>query len=103
MMERVSGQFPGLYDFLKHPPPGAYAFYVPCIPVFAGEEDKMMIRVVYTTGNYDMVKDIFLDKLISSGKVSKFYRSNRWAVVGRDPVRGMGGSAKGTGRRMFDH
>ena len=63
----------------------------------------MIIRVIYTDGTYDLVKDLLLDQLIYSGRVSKFYRSGKWAVIGRDRVRGMGGSDSGHRRRRYDH
>jgi len=63
----------------------------------------MIIRVMYKSGNYDLVKDILLDQLINSNKVLKFYRSGQWAIIGRDPVRGMGGSMSGYRRRKYDH
>ncbi len=49
-----------------------------------------------------MVKDSILDKLIVSGKIKSFYRSNRWAVIGRDPIRGDGGRYEGPERRRGD-
>ncbi|HEY9247441.1 MAG TPA: hypothetical protein VLD55_01985 [Candidatus Sulfobium mesophilum] len=63
----------------------------------------MIIRVIYTDGNYDLVKDLLLDQLIYSGRISKFYRSGKWAVIGRDRVRGMGGVDSGVRRRRYDH
>ena len=63
----------------------------------------MHIRVMYNDGEYGMIKDILLDKLIKSGKIIKFYRSGGWAVIGRDPVRGMGGREGGYRRRIYDH
>ncbi len=62
----------------------------------------MLIRVMYKDNTYDMVKDIILDDLVQSDKILKFYRSGHWAVVGSDPVRGMGGSGKGYRRRKYD-
>ncbi len=63
----------------------------------------MFIRIMYKNGNYDLVKDIILDQLISTSKVLKFYRSGRWATVGKDPVRGMGENDDGHRRRRYDH
>ncbi len=63
----------------------------------------MLIRVMYRDGTYDLVKDIVLDKLVQSEMILKFYRSGRWAVVGRDPVRGMGGSGTGYRRRRYEN
>ena len=55
----------------------------------------MLIRVMYMDNTYDMVKDIVLNDLVQSEKILKFYRAGHWAVIGSDPIRGMGG--KGTG------
>ncbi len=63
----------------------------------------MLIRVMYRDGSYDIVKDNILEKLIHSEKILKFYRSGQWALVGRDPVRGMGGSGTGYRRRKYDN
>ncbi len=63
----------------------------------------MFIRIMYTNGNYDLVKDIILDQLINSSRIRKFYRAGRWAIIGKDPVRGMGESDDGHRRRRYDH
>jgi hypothetical protein len=63
----------------------------------------MLIRVMYRDGTYDIVKDIVLDKLIQTEKILKFYRSGHWATMGREPVRGMGGSGTGYRRRSYDN
>ncbi len=62
----------------------------------------MFVRVMYNDGEYGLVKDILLDRLIRSGKVIRFYRSGQWAIIGRDPVRGTGGSGGGYKRRKYD-
>lgn len=46
-----------------------------------------------------MIKDAFLDKLVASGKIVKFYRSTGWVFIGRDKVRGNGGTYAGPERR----
>jgi len=63
----------------------------------------MLINVMYKDGTYDLVKDIVLDKLIHTEKIMKFYRSGRWVYIGRDPIRGMGGSGTGYRRRQYDN
>ena len=50
----------------------------------------MLIRVMYRNRKYDLVKDFFLQNLISSGRVNRFYRADGWAEIGRDPLRGSG-------------
>ena len=55
----------------------------------------MMIRVMYSDGRFDMVKPNLLDDLLERQTVTSFKRSTGWAVVGRDPIRGRGGSSYG--------
>jgi len=62
----------------------------------------MLIGVMYRDGTYDIVKDIALDNLVNSEKILKFYRSGHWVIIGREPVRGMGGSGIGYRRRKYD-
>ncbi len=50
----------------------------------------MLIRVMYHNRRYDMVKDFFLQNLIASGRINRFYRADGWAEIGRDPLRGSG-------------
>ena len=59
----------------------------------------MLIRVIYQDDKHDMVKPFILDALISSKKIKKFLRSGEWAVIGVDPLRGMGGQFNGMERR----
>lgn len=61
----------------------------------------MMIRIQHSDGRFDMVKAARLDDLIQLEKISGFMRSSGWVVLGRDPVRGLGGSSSyaGTDRR----
>lgn len=47
----------------------------------------MLIRVIYTDGNFDMVKPQLLNRLLASYKVARFKRTTGWAVVGRDAIR----------------
>jgi hypothetical protein len=58
-----------------------------------------MIKVIYKNQTSDMVEDLLLEKLIVTGKIVTFCRSNEWIVIGRDPVRGMGGEYHGPERR----
>lgn len=50
----------------------------------------MMIRVMYSDGRFDVVKQTTLDQLLERNRVASFKRSSGWAVVGRDPLRGTG-------------
>lgn len=52
---------------------------------------RMFIRVMYQNGELGMVKPFQLDKLIASGKIKKFLRSEGWVTIGVGPIRGMGG------------
>jgi len=61
----------------------------------------MMIRVMYSDGRFDLVKQLMLDQLLEKNRVASFKRDGGWAVVGRDPVRGAGGlSYQGQDRRV---
>ncbi len=46
-----------------------------------------MIRIVYLTGEEDLVTPKFLDILIHLGQVQLFRRSDGWVVVGVDSLR----------------
>lgn len=60
----------------------------------------MLIRVIYQNGKYDMVHPYLLTELIALKKIKSFFRSGKWAVIGKDPVRGFGGSYQGPDRRL---
>ena len=55
----------------------------------------MIIRVLYQDDRHDYVPAFRLDDLIAEGKINKFYRSDGWVTIGKDPIRGMGGSRYG--------
>jgi hypothetical protein len=59
----------------------------------------MLIRVIYQDDTYDMVKPLLLDMLISENKIKKFRRSEGWAAVGIDRMRGIGGYHDGYEKR----
>jgi len=52
----------------------------------------MIIRVLYEDDRHDYVPAFRLDDLIAEGKIKKFYRSDGWVTIGKDPIRGVGGS-----------
>ena len=58
-----------------------------------------MIKVIYQNGTLDMVDPSILGDLIASNTIKKFFRSEGWATVQSDPVRGRGGSYIGPERR----
>src|SRR3990170_7138213 len=61
----------------------------------------MLIKVEYSDNKHDMVNPFLLDELIASGKIKKFLRSEGWATIGIDPIRGTGGHYKGPERRKY--
>jgi hypothetical protein len=63
----------------------------------------MLLRVVYTDGHFDLVKDFMLRLLIQSRKVTKFERSSGWVDVDSQYVRraGNNGSYCGPERRRL--
>ena len=58
-----------------------------------------MIRVIYQNDTLDMVDPSILGDLIASSRIKKFFRTDGWATVATDPVRGRGGAYKGPERR----
>ena len=59
----------------------------------------MLIEVFFQSDKFGMVNPQLLDKLISAGRIKKFRRSEGWATVGIDPIRGTGGYYSGQDRR----
>jgi hypothetical protein len=59
----------------------------------------MMVRIRYPDGRYDLVKAAMLDLLINLRQINQFERSDGWAIIGRDPLRGVGGGYGGPERR----
>jgi hypothetical protein len=57
------------------------------------KEAVMLIKVMYKDGKYGMVKPFLLDKLIASGKIVKFLRSEGWVTIDVDRIRGTGNGA----------
>ena len=62
--------------------------------------DSMLIKVIYVDNTAGVVKASSLDQLIKKGKIVAFRRSEGWAKVGRDPVRGSSGGYTGPERRI---
>jgi hypothetical protein len=61
----------------------------------------MMIRVMYSDGRFDLVKPTMLNQLLEQNILASFKRSDGWAVIGRDPLRGSGGTNyRGPERRI---
>jgi hypothetical protein len=64
-------------------------------------ENVMLIKVIYIDNSAGVVKACSLEQLIKKGQIVAFRRSDGWAKVGRDPVRGSGGKYEGADRRIF--
>lgn len=59
------------------------------------------INVVYRNGVKDRISPALLGTLIDSKQIDQFERSDGWAKVGLDPIRGSGGTSyNGTDRRL---
>ena len=57
------------------------------------------INVVYQNGVKDSISPGLLNTLIRSKQVTQFERSSGWVTIGKDAIRGMGGSFSGIERR----
>ncbi len=59
------------------------------------------INVVYADGVPDRISPSLLDSLIAAKRIDQFERSDGWAEIGIDVLRGMGGpSYDGSDRRL---
>ena len=47
----------------------------------------MLIRVKYVDDRFDMVRPEILDRLLETGKVQEFQRSDGWVMPGMDNLR----------------
>ncbi|MFA5700416.1 MAG: hypothetical protein WC913_03970 [Desulfuromonas sp.] len=47
----------------------------------------MLVRVQYSSGEFDYVAPATLENKLLTGKIKKFLRTSGWAVVGQDPIR----------------
>ena len=63
-------------------------------------QKKNKINVVYKNGVKDSISPALLNVLLLSKQVTQFERSSGWVTVGKDAVRGMGGTFSGVNRRM---
>jgi hypothetical protein len=60
----------------------------------------MLIQIIYQSDKrFGAVHTSRLDYLIQSGLLFAFRRAHGWVIVGKDPVRGIGGSYSGPERR----
>lgn len=62
----------------------------------------MLIRVKYVNEHFDMVRPEILDRLLETGKVREFQRSDGWAILGIDNLRRKNkNDYAGSGRRKI--
>jgi hypothetical protein len=47
----------------------------------------MLIKVKYQDETEGEIEAYQLDDLIRSNKIKKFFRSDKWVVIGKDPIR----------------
>jgi hypothetical protein len=59
-----------------------------------------LIKVIFIDNTAGVVKSSSLEQFIDAGKIVAFRRSEGWAKVGRDPMRGNGGRYEGPERRV---
>lgn len=60
------------------------------------------INVVYKNGVKDSISPVLLNTLINSRQIERFERSDGWATLGVDPIRGEGGATyQGDERRSL--
>ncbi|HQO40078.1 MAG TPA: hypothetical protein PK986_06390 [Spirochaetota bacterium] len=59
----------------------------------------MNMQVMYNDNIVGQIDSVLLNRLIETGKVKMFMRSDGWAMVGVSPVRGDGGLYEGVDRR----
>jgi hypothetical protein len=54
-----------------------------------GEGGNMTVRVQYHNDVYDIISEFTLQRLLTNGKVKKFYRysERKWITIGSDPIR----------------
>jgi hypothetical protein len=64
----------------------------------------VLIRVMYPNYGYDYVDTRTLDRLIACRHIAKFLRpsEDRWVTIGKDAVRGGGGTYGGSERRRTE-
>ena len=59
----------------------------------------MNMQVMYTDNRVGQIDSVLLDQMILTHKITKFMRSDGWAMVGEAPTRGEGGVYDGVDRR----
>lgn len=64
------------------------------------DKNANLIKVIYIDNSAGVVNSSTLEHLIAKGNLVAFRRSDGWAKVGRDPIRGNGGIYEGPERRV---
>ena len=64
------------------------------------DKNMNLIKVIYIDNSAGVVNSSTLEQLIVTGKLVAFRRSEGWAKIGRDPLRGNGGRYEGPERRI---
>lgn len=59
----------------------------------------MNMKVVYMDNREGVIDSALLDQMVSVNKIKMFMRSDGWAMVGINPMRGSGGMYGGMDRR----
>ena len=62
----------------------------------------MVLHIQYQDNKFDYVNHYFLDRLISTRRIKRFFRPSeeKWVIIGVDPIRGNGGDFEGHERRQ---
>ena len=63
----------------------------------------MMLRVIYTDGTFDLVKDLMLTSLIASCGISKFKRASGWVDISSPHIRSSGRESDYFGHERRGH
>lgn len=59
----------------------------------------MIMQVMYQNNTTSQIDSALLDQMIELNRIKMFKRSDGWAMVGKDQVRGSGGPYAGPDRR----
>ena len=62
----------------------------------------MVLHIQYQDNKFDYVNHYFLDRLINTRRIKRFFRPSeeKWVIIGVDPIRGNGGDFEGHERRQ---
>jgi hypothetical protein len=62
----------------------------------------MVLHIQYQNNKFDYINHYFLDRLINTRRIKRFYRPSeeKWVIIGIDTIRGNGGDFEGHERRQ---